>query len=560
MSGVTFALLAALLVPQSWASFHPWPGAQTRCRYLSSDAQWPSALQWAKLNASVGGRLIAGKPLAQPCHRPEHNETSCAYVRSQFGNPPLYCSPYTSVGEPCHLGNIASYAINVSSAADALVGIRFALRNNIRLTVKNTGHDYIGRSTGQGALALWTHNLKSIAFHSYKSSYYNGSAVRLGAGVQAFEVYRPAADHHLRVTTGFCPTVGIAGGWVTGAGHGPLEGLYGLGADNTLEFEVVTTSGQHLIVTPDNQYSDLFWALSGGGGSTYAIIISQTTRAHPDGLVAGASFNFTNSHDDHFWKAIALWHEHLLELDDLVGFNSFWGFTNSSFSLYTGTWPGVDQTAMAAQLDPFIAHVNALGLPYYYETSDAPNYYGHIQRYVADLPYGIYTTNNTLGGRLIPRKLVANNLPALIAAFRHISRTQDFQFGVNGIASNVTLARVGNPLSYNAVHPAWRESLYTLNMDVYFDLEGPIDVLKVLQKEMNDDQDQLRALTPGGGAYMNEGTFDNPEWKEDYYGPNYDRLLEVKNKYDPSHLLYGPASVGSDHWRSAPDGRLCPAS
>ena len=47
---------------------------------------------------------------------------------------------------------------------------------------------------------------------------------------------------------------------------------------------------------------------------------------------------------------------------------------------------------------------------------------------------------------------------------------------------------------------------------------------------------------------MNEGTFENPDWKEDYDGANYGRLLEIKRKYDPYFILYGPASVGSDYW------------
>ena len=65
-------------------------------------------------------------------------------------------------------------------------------------------------------------------------------------------------------------------------------------------------------------------------------------------------------------------------------------------------------------------------------------------------------------------------------------------------------------------------------MDVYFDPAGPVETIHVLQAQMNDNQDQLKVLTPGGGAYMNEGMFDNPDWKEDYYGANYGRLLEIK--------------------------------
>src|SRR5690349_19375691 len=145
----------------------------------------------------------------------------------------------------CQLGNAPIYAVNVSNFRDVQAGFEFAQEKNVRLVVKNTGHDYLGRSNGQGALSLWTHNLKEITFLNYTSSRYTGPAVRIGAGVQAYEIYDAAAARGLRFVGGFCPTVGVAGGFVGGGGHGLLMGAYGLAADNTLEYEVVTPRGEH---------------------------------------------------------------------------------------------------------------------------------------------------------------------------------------------------------------------------------------------------------------------------------------------------------------------------
>lgn len=60
------------------------------------------------------------------------------------------------------------------------------------------------------------------------------------------------------------------------------------GADNKLECEVAPSNGNHLVATPAENL-DLYWALIGVGGSTYAVDLSQTTRAHAGGPVAGAS-------------------------------------------------------------------------------------------------------------------------------------------------------------------------------------------------------------------------------------------------------------------------------
>jgi len=47
------------------------------------------------------------------------------------------------------------------------------------------------------------------------------------------------------------------------------------------------------------------------------------------------------------------------------------------------------------------------------------------------------------------------------------------------------------------------------------------------------------------------------DWKNSFYGANYDRLLQIKDKYDPSQLLYGSINVGGDRWAEDSQGRLC---
>ncbi|TQV91952.1 FAD-binding, type 2 [Cordyceps javanica] len=469
------------------------------------------------------------------------------------------CTPFTSPSAPCLLGNYASYAINVSSAADVVAGLEFAKKKNIRVQVKNTGHDYLGRSTGQGSLALWTHNLKTINFFNYTSARYSGPAVRLGSGVQAFDVYPRAAAQGLRVVGGYCPTVGIAGGYLQGAGHGPLLGTYGLAADNTLEVEVVTVDGKHLVVSP-TQNADLFWALNGGGGGNYAIVLSVTTRAHRDGPVAGASLtvnaaakNQTEAH----WEVVAAWHRHLLYLDTLPGFTSVYHISNTTFQLSQVTYADHSLSDVQAALDPFLKQARQLGLNYTLDKNVKASYYEHYITYNPKLPYGSYFNNETIGGRLISRDTARNNLPSLVHAIRSITNSQGTPF-VNGVAGNANRARAaGSSPGTNAVLPAWRDALYHLIIEMVYKQDATTAQLVSVQADMNAHQDLLRAASPVGGAYINEATFDNAHWKEDYFGANYDKLLRVKKKYDPQFVLYGPASVGSDTWTRASDGRLC---
>ena len=464
------------------------------------------------------------------------------------------CSPFLSSNGTCSLGNLASYAINASDAASVVAGVQFAQEKGIRLTIKNTGHDFLGRSAGKGSLGLWMTNLKEMTFFNYSSPIYTGPAARIGAGIQNSEFFEAASQHGLRVVGGSCPTVGVTGGYTQGGGHGPLGATYGLGSDQTLEFEVVTAAGQQLIASPTLN-ADLYWALSGGGAGNYAVVLSVTVRAHQDGQVAGTSLSFVNTNADTFWAGVTAWMKHLLVLDTIPNFNTLWAVDNEEFLLEYATFADGSAAEMNAALAPFIQELTALNISL--TTNDSkvhPTFEAHYQYFATQA----YDTNNSIGGRLIQRSAVQNNLPAIVDTFRGIVSSTSLPGAlINGIANNVTHKRVGNTAASNSVLPAWRESLFTMNVGIPLAENAAWGVLRSVQAQLNEWQDQLRAVTPGGGTYISEATFDNPNWKTDYYGVNYGRLQAVKTKYDPNGLLWSHAAVGSDQWIVAPDGRLC---
>lgn len=108
------------------------------------------------------------------------------------------------------------YAVAVESAADIIATINFARQNNIRFVVRNTGHDYNGRSTGVGALSVWTHKLKSVQWKNWNDQYYKGTAVKAGAGIQGYDILEEGLKVKQVVVGGECPTVGSAGGYTQG--------------------------------------------------------------------------------------------------------------------------------------------------------------------------------------------------------------------------------------------------------------------------------------------------------------------------------------------------------
>lgn len=354
------------------------------CRCFPGDACWPGSTEWAAFNQTVGGRLIATVPIASVCHYDNltaYDPVACAdlqavwnypqthYVTSSSPMAPFFanasCDPFTTPADQCVVGAYVQYAVKARCIEDYKATIAFASKNNIRLVIRNTGHDYFGKSTGAGGLALWTHHLKDIEFIAkYMSPSYVGRAFKFGAGVQIFEAYRAANAAGVTVAGGGCDTVGLVGGFTQGGGHGPLNSRVGLGADQVLEWEVITAAGEHLIATPTVN-DDLYWALSGGGGGTYAAVLSVTLRAHEDLKVSGANLNFTNieGFDDVFYSVVKTFLMSLPALADAGSWSS-WQLAQDFFILQPLFAPGLDKESLQHLLNPTLASLNESGIPY----------------------------------------------------------------------------------------------------------------------------------------------------------------------------------------------------
>lgn len=157
---------------------------------------------------------------------------------------PLYegrpCMPtgynYTST---CTQGAYPTYVVNVSTVAQIKLAVDFSRNQNVRLVVKNTGHDFNGKPSGKGALSIWTHWLKDKAFYPvFKADNgYYGPAMQLGTSIQAWEVYEFAKVSNVIIVGGEAAAFGVVGGYTFGGGHSPLSSMYGMAADQVLAME-----------------------------------------------------------------------------------------------------------------------------------------------------------------------------------------------------------------------------------------------------------------------------------------------------------------------------------
>ncbi|KAK4233368.1 FAD binding domain-containing protein [Achaetomium macrosporum] len=529
------------------------PGTPSSCRCFPGDACWPSAEVWTAFNESLGGKLIATVPLASPCHSTfpgvDYDAARCAEIRTNWARPSLHyatthspmaaffanmsCDPFTAPDARCVVGSYVQYAVRATGARDYQLTLAFARAHNIRLVVRNTGHDYLGKSTGAGALALWTQGLKDISIldDQSDSAGYRGKAMKMGAGVLIGEAQAVAHAQGLVVVAGDCPTVGMAGGYTQGGGTSPLASVFGLAADQVLEWEVVTAQGQPLTATPTKN-PDLYWALSGGGGGTYAAVLSMTVKAHPDVQVAGGTLIFSlqqSTTPDAFWGAVTVV---LRSLPAFIGAGgaALWQLVDGVFYMPQIFLPKASADDLRnLLLNPVISALQRAGIP-----------------------YEINITKYNIGGRLIPRSLFVSDsgATALTSAMRAITE--------HGAAlANVVIGPSRTPYAPNGVYPGWRDTLMMAMTAIPYnrtDFQANVDARHKITSVIDPI---LKELAPDGGAYLNEADYSEPDFQQAFYGSNYARLLSIKNKYDPDGLFWAKTAVGSEGWDVQPDGRLC---
>ena len=78
--------------------------------------------------------------------------------------------------------------------------------------------------------------------------------------------------------------------------------------------------------------------------------------------------------------------------------------------------------------------------------------------------------------------------------------------------------------------------------------ETPAGWEAAVEKLTNEVMAPLREITPNGGAYGNEADIAEPDWQQSFWGDNYPRLLQIKQKYDPDMLFYVHHGVGTEGW------------
>jgi FAD/FMN-containing dehydrogenase len=396
--------------------------------------------------------------------------------------------------------------VRCHEASDVARGIAYARRHDLPLSVRSGGHNVAGSAVCDDGIMLDLSAMKNLDVDA------GDRTARAGPGLLLGDLDRATQEQGLAVPLGVMSKTGIAG-LTLGGGLGWLNGRYGLACDNLLGAELVTADGDVLQVTAD-QHADLLWGLRGGGGN-FGVVTSFTYRLHPVGPVLAGWLSYPSRVAA---DAIRFHHQFLADAPDELSTSVSLGVDAAGAPVASigVCWCGDHQEGIAAlrALREFGPPTQDTIVPTsYVALQSAPDdsfpsgrlhYWksGYLQN-VTDaavetlLAAASAVPPGVSGIGLQGLRGAASRIPVEATAFPHRAEQYDF----------LVLAQWATPAE-SPRHIAWaRESFAAMQPH----LENAVYVNNL----GSEDGDRVRAA----------------------YGPNHERLAELKRRYDPANVF-----------------------
>lgn len=432
---------------------------------------------------------------------------------------------------------LPAYTLEARVESDVSHALKFAHDNHLTVSVKTTGHSYTGSSTQAGTLLIWMQNFDKDL--TIKPQYVNQcgdvhDVIALGGGTIWDDVIEAVkGDYH--VVTGGGRTVSAIGGWLQGGGLSFTARKYGIGVDQIMDMKVVLPNGD--VVTASRcENTDLFWALRGGGGGTYGIVVHAHYKLHPKTKITKFVYQVYANDYEKYWEGkggiretVHSFFEFWIENSPKMEVNWCGGFFGVTYTelLYCGTqdeafassffqdfqawFSQLDRTAMiewgvvtaSEEYDSWYVYKGGSAA---YRNPSSTDPTGSAYRGVANM-----------SARLMPRDVLLNKpdeVKNLLLSEEVVAQLGFVNYFLGGNINNVSAED-------SSVHPALRKAIWS-----------------VFTNDMIAAQ-KIRELLPNtetGVCYNHHNSWE-PEWRNACWGSHYDRLNEIKESYDPDHML-----------------------
>jgi hypothetical protein len=404
-----------------------------------------------------------------------------------------------------------------ADVADVIAAVDFGRRAGLPIAVRGGGHNGAGFGGVDDGLVIDLSAMKGVRVDPAART------ARVGAGCTQGDLDHATHAFELAVPSGIISTTGVAGLTLSG-GHGYLSRKHGLTIDNLVEADVVLADGRFVTASADS-HPDLFWALRGGGGN-FGVVTSFVFRLHPVGTVFAGPVAF----DQEDGRAVMQAYRDFLptapeELGVFLGLKTIlssppfpeelWG---KRFCLLMTCYAGSEEEgrkAMAPLLErlpePWFDWRGAMPYPAVQSMFDGL-YPSGMQWYwradfVRDLPDAAIDAHLAVAAKA-PTELSLMHLYPIDGAVRRVPADAT-AWNCRNATWSMVIAGIDPDTGKAGAVTSWTKE--------YWDAVHPFDL---------------------GGGYPNFMMGDEGEARlRATFGPNYDRLVELKRRYDPENLF-----------------------
>ncbi len=342
------------------------------------------------------------------------------------------------------------------------------------------------------------------------------STVYIGAGCKLGDVISALGAIDYAIPTGTCPSVGVSG-LALGGGIGFLIRKCGLTCDSIISMDVLMANNQ-LITVSESSYPDLFWALRGGGHNSYGIVLGYTFKMYYIPTVSFLQLRW-DWDPQTFSDVFNAWQKWVTTLPENISSETVFKYKDgkarlSVNALKVGAAPFTEWERTFLRYNPTTTALYR------------GNYLGAAALFASNYTFPFSKTKSKMFFQPLPQR----GVDALINWMRVL---QDEHFHCEAFWG----LGAGNPGAITKTHSAYfpRKAFGWALGFIYWPYEH--QTIRALSL-ISETYCQLEPYT-SPYSYVNLTDYDlGPSYLNAYYGPHVDRLIQIKNLYDPNNIFH----------------------
>ena len=414
--------------------------------------------------------------------------------------------------------------VRCATVDDVVAAVGFARDNDLSITARGGGHNVAGLAVADGAVVIDLSSMNEVTVDPDRST------ARAGGGAKLGDLDRATQEFGLATPLGVQSETGIAG-LTLGGGMGWLRRKYGLSCDQLVSADVVTAEGA-VLTASEEENPDLFWGLRGGGGGL-GVVTTFEYRLHPVGPeVMLVGLFYPRAQAKGIFRSVEQFTKDAPEDTSPLAFLGAVPpaepFPEASHGapavIVAAVYPGNPEEG-ARILQP----LRELGEPIMDISGPMP--YVQVQ--------ALFDEDYPDGGRYYWKSIHLDELSdeAIDRLIAHADAAPSAHSTIDVWYQGGAMTRVG------PTDTAVGDRSSPILIGVEGNWEDPADDEANLAWTRGVVADMGRF--PSGGAYLNFPGFleEGEGLLREAYGPNYERLTALKEKYDPSNLFQGNRSV-----------------